>query len=109
MDKSCPQKSLIYFLFVFEKKFFFQKYIYIKKLKELKAVNKDDKNDEDASDDSAFDSAASNSSEYFTFELKKIDLKVKHGQLVMVCGGVGSGKSSLLSALLNEMNCIDGQ
>eukprot|EP00019_Armaparvus_languidus_P007992 CAMPEP_0168601030 /NCGR_PEP_ID=MMETSP0420-20121227/13180_1 /TAXON_ID=498008 /ORGANISM="Pessonella sp." /LENGTH=1006 /DNA_ID=CAMNT_0008639321 /DNA_START=1053 /DNA_END=4070 /DNA_ORIENTATION=+ len=77
--------------------------------KELKDVNKDDKNDEDASDDSAFDSAASNSSEYFTFELKKIDLKVKHGQLVMVCGGVGSGKSSLLSALLNEMNCIDGQ
>ncbi|KAI7803545.1 putative multidrug resistance-associated protein 1-like [Triplophysa rosa] len=35
--------------------------------------------------------------------LKKINVKVQHGSLVAVVGHVGSGKSSLLSAMLGEM------
>lgn len=32
-----------------------------------------------------------------------INLNVRKGELVGVCGGVGSGKSSLLSAIIGEM------
>ena len=38
-----------------------------------------------------------------------IDLEVGHGQLVAVVGHVGAGKSSLVSALLGEMNKVSGQ
>uniref|UniRef100_A0A8C5CS71 Multidrug resistance-associated protein 5 n=1 Tax=Gadus morhua TaxID=8049 RepID=A0A8C5CS71_GADMO len=37
-----------------------------------------------------------------------IDLRVKRGSLVGICGGVGSGKSSLLSALLGQMTLLEG-
>ncbi|CAL8263711.1 unnamed protein product [Lota lota] len=37
-----------------------------------------------------------------------IDLRIKHGSLVGICGSVGSGKSSLLSALLGQMTLLDG-
>jgi hypothetical protein len=40
--------------------------------------------------------------------LKDIDLKIKRGAFVMVCGMVGSGKSALLGAMLNEMNVVKG-
>ena len=40
--------------------------------------------------------------------LKEIDLKVKEKSLVAVVGTVGSGKSSLLSAILGEMQHVDG-
>ncbi len=40
--------------------------------------------------------------------LKNISLKVKPGELVAVVGAVGTGKSSLLSALLGEMNLVSG-
>jgi len=40
--------------------------------------------------------------------LKEITLKVEPGQLVLVVGEVGAGKSSLLSALLGEMNRLQG-
>eukprot|EP00755_Sulcionema_specki_P013130 Sspe_Gene.8695::Locus_2941_Transcript_1_1_Confidence_1.000_Length_4731::g.8695::m.8695/K05665/ABCC1; ATP-binding cassette, subfamily C (CFTR/MRP), member 1 len=36
--------------------------------------------------------------------LKNINLRVKQGELVMVVGKVGSGKSSLLEGMLGEMN-----
>ncbi|XP_051514905.1 ATP-binding cassette sub-family C member 5-like isoform X2 [Myxocyprinus asiaticus] len=40
--------------------------------------------------------------------LHRIDLCVQKGSLVGVCGGVGSGKSSLLSALLGQMTLLAG-
>ena len=41
--------------------------------------------------------------------LKDINLSIKKGELVMVTGRVGSGKSSLLAALLGEINKLEGQ
>lgn len=41
--------------------------------------------------------------------LKNINLHVPRGSLVAVVGAVGSGKSSLLSALLGEMNKMSGR
>ena len=35
--------------------------------------------------------------------LKNIDLKVKKGELVFIVGKIGSGKSSLLSALIGDL------
>lgn len=40
--------------------------------------------------------------------LHRIDLSIHKGSLVGVCGGVGSGKSSLLSALLGQMTLLGG-
>ncbi|XP_042275580.1 multidrug resistance-associated protein 5 isoform X2 [Thunnus maccoyii] len=41
--------------------------------------------------------------------LHRIDLRIKRGALVGICGGVGSGKSSLLSALLGQMTRLEGR
>ncbi|KAG8066019.1 hypothetical protein GUJ93_ZPchr0004g40126 [Zizania palustris] len=40
--------------------------------------------------------------------LKGIELKVKRGMKVAICGMVGSGKSSLLSCILGEMPKLEG-
>jgi len=40
--------------------------------------------------------------------LHDIDLTVKHGSLIAVVGTVGAGKSSLLSAILGEMEKLSG-
>uniref|UniRef100_A0A8C4SRQ5 ATP-binding cassette sub-family C member 5 n=1 Tax=Erpetoichthys calabaricus TaxID=27687 RepID=A0A8C4SRQ5_ERPCA len=40
--------------------------------------------------------------------LHNINLYFKKGKLVGICGGVGSGKSSLLSAILGQMTLIEG-
>ncbi|XP_036403959.1 multidrug resistance-associated protein 5 [Megalops cyprinoides] len=40
--------------------------------------------------------------------LHRIDLRVRRGALLGICGGVGSGKSSLLSALLGQMTLLEG-
>ena len=37
-----------------------------------------------------------------------INLEIKQGSLIAVVGTVGSGKSSLLSAILGEMNNVQG-
>lgn len=42
------------------------------------------------------------------FTLKDISMSVPHGSLVGVAGPVGSGKSSLLEAVLNEMHKLAG-
>lgn len=41
--------------------------------------------------------------------LRNISLKIEQGQLVAIVGTVGSGKSSLISALLGEMEKISGR
>ncbi|XP_070538850.1 ATP-binding cassette sub-family C member 5-like [Ptychodera flava] len=38
-----------------------------------------------------------------------ISLILPKGQLLGVCGGVGSGKSSLISAILSQMRLVDGE
>ncbi|XP_075959051.1 ATP-binding cassette sub-family C member 5 isoform X1 [Anarhichas minor] len=40
--------------------------------------------------------------------LHRIDQRIKRGSLVGICGGVGSGKSSFLSALLGQMTLLEG-
>jgi len=40
--------------------------------------------------------------------IHSINLNIKPGQLVAVVGHVGAGKSSLISALLGEMEKIEG-
>ena len=42
------------------------------------------------------------------FSIHSINLSIKPGQLVAVVGQVGAGKSSLISALLGEMEKITG-
>ncbi|KAJ1654449.1 hypothetical protein IWQ61_005620 [Dispira simplex] len=41
--------------------------------------------------------------------LENLQVRIPHGQLVGVVGAVGSGKSSLLNALVGEMRCEQGQ
>ncbi|XP_063467956.1 ATP-binding cassette sub-family C member 11 isoform X2 [Symphalangus syndactylus] len=41
-------------------------------------------------------------------ELHKINLVVSKGMMLGVCGNTGSGKSSLLSAILEEMHLLEG-
>ena len=42
--------------------------------------------------------------ESFCFRLKNIDLQIKASSLTMIIGSIGSGKTALVKALLNEMN-----
>ncbi len=43
------------------------------------------------------------------FMLKGINLEVKKGQLVAIIGRVGSGKTSLLNAILGEISKVRGE
>ncbi|KAK8748457.1 hypothetical protein OTU49_016157, partial [Cherax quadricarinatus] len=47
--------------------------------------------------------------QHYTDILFNINFSLKKGELVAVCGGVGAGKSSLLSALLGHMHLRSGQ
>lgn len=44
-----------------------------------------------------------------TWWLRDVNIHIEEGQLVCVVGRVGSGKSSLVSALLGEMQCAEGR
>ncbi|KAF4315544.1 hypothetical protein G195_010899, partial [Phytophthora kernoviae 00238/432] len=43
-----------------------------------------------------------------SFQLKKVNLEIESGSLVMIVGKVGSGKSSLVNAILGEMPRTSG-
>ena len=45
---------------------------------------------------------------FLLFLMNSINFSVKAGELVAVVGPVGSGKSSLISSLLGEMNKMKG-
>ncbi|KAG0334412.1 hypothetical protein BG004_000426, partial [Podila humilis] len=53
-------------------------------------------------------SVHSSEDEHATFALKNIQLSIPRGQLVAIVGAVGSGKSSLLNALVGEMRKTSG-
>ncbi|XP_069836113.1 ATP-binding cassette sub-family C member 2-like [Dendropsophus ebraccatus] len=65
--------------------------------------------------DSTVDAAIQFSDATFTWEpdtspaVKNINLDIKEGHLVAVVGAVGSGKSSMVSAMLGEMDHVKGQ
>ncbi|KZV99859.1 hypothetical protein EXIGLDRAFT_668146 [Exidia glandulosa HHB12029] len=44
-----------------------------------------------------------------TFQLHDINIVFPRGELSVITGATGSGKSSLLSALLGEMKCLEGR
>lgn len=44
-----------------------------------------------------------------TFELKKLNLRIRKGDLAAIVGAVGAGKSSLLNAMIGEMKCKNGR
>ncbi|CAL8300312.1 unnamed protein product [Merluccius merluccius] len=64
--------------------------------------------------DSSFNTSVSVCNGSFTWEretdpvLKNVSLDIGRGKLVAVVGAVGSGKSSLISALLGEMHSVQG-
>lgn len=43
----------------------------------------------------------------FNYALKNIDISAKKGELMCVVGRVGSGKSSLLSAIIGQLDAVD--
>lgn len=43
------------------------------------------------------------------FELKDINIEFQAGKMYLITGETASGKSSLLSALLGEMDCLQGE
>uniref|UniRef100_A0A7E4W3Z9 ABC-type glutathione-S-conjugate transporter n=1 Tax=Panagrellus redivivus TaxID=6233 RepID=A0A7E4W3Z9_PANRE len=43
-----------------------------------------------------------------SFQLQDININIKKGSLVAIVGRIGSGKTSLMSALLGEMQCLSG-
>ncbi|KAL8277960.1 hypothetical protein RQP46_009592 [Phenoliferia psychrophenolica] len=44
-----------------------------------------------------------------SFELQDVNVVFPEGKLSLICGPTGSGKTSVLLALLGEMDCVDGQ
>ncbi|XP_071446847.1 ATP-binding cassette sub-family C member 12-like [Hetaerina americana] len=53
--------------------------------------------------------ASQGNANILTTVLHDLTLKVERGSLLGVCGGVGSGKSSLLSSLVGELRLLEGK
>ena len=68
---------------------------------------RDEKNDTESSSMSSISKLDLSSNERKPFELKDIELEVKRGSFVAAIGSVGSGKSSLISAILGEMHLVE--
>ncbi|XP_063818327.1 ATP-binding cassette sub-family C member 2 [Pseudophryne corroboree] len=79
-----------------------------------KYLGGDDLDNSAIHNDPDVDAAIQFSDATFTWEpdtspaVKNVNLDIKEGHLVAVVGGVGSGKSSLVSAMLGEMDHISG-
>ncbi|XP_069836109.1 ATP-binding cassette sub-family C member 2 [Dendropsophus ebraccatus] len=79
-----------------------------------KYLGGDDLDNSAISNDPTVDAAIQFSDATFTWEqgtspaVKNVNLDIKEGHLVAVVGGVGSGKSSLVSAMLGEMDHVKG-
>ncbi|KAI8897759.1 P-loop containing nucleoside triphosphate hydrolase protein [Globomyces pollinis-pini] len=72
------------------------------------AVEKSDGNDADSTDNlTKLDSV--DQAKEDEFSLKSINIKITKGSLVAIVGNVGSGKSSLLSAIIGEMRKESGK
>ncbi|XP_070538468.1 ATP-binding cassette sub-family C member 5-like [Ptychodera flava] len=76
--------------------------------KELTAGKKG-KPEEDESKEKAIDDGVDSSCDSDVKALFDIDLTLRKGQIIGVCGSVGSGKSSLLSAILSQMQFTSGE
>lgn len=63
-----------------------------------------DEADAQGVDNSGFEGEKENE----TASLRNIEMNVKKGALIGVCGSVGSGKTSLLSAVTGDMICVGG-
>jgi len=72
-------------------------------------TSEDVKNASASSKDVELSVTGEDKSEENGFKLEGIDLSLKKGTLVGVVGSVGSGKSSLLSAIMNEMHKVEGK
>ena len=80
----------------------------IKSNKNIEDQNDDNKNINEEDDSSEEDALSANGSEHNLnikkiYALKNINFTVKEGEFVCIIGEVGSGKSSLIQALLNNM------
>ncbi|KAM5140785.1 ATP-binding cassette sub-family C member 2-like [Mantella aurantiaca] len=79
-----------------------------------KYLGGDDLDNSAIHNDPTVDAAIRFSDATFTWEpntppaVKNVNLDIKEGHLVAVVGGVGSGKSSLISAMLGEMDHVNG-
>ncbi|XP_040290615.1 canalicular multispecific organic anion transporter 1-like [Bufo bufo] len=79
-----------------------------------KYLGGDDLDNSAISNDPTVDAAIQFSDASFTWEpgtspaVKNVNLNIKEGNLVAVVGGVGSGKSSLVSSMLGEMDHVYG-